>query len=146
MTESMEWGTIIIGFFGGLAIFLFGMELMTRALKGVAGERMKDLLGKWTTNKLKGVGAGAIITAIIQSSSVTTVMVVGFVSAGLMTLVQAMGVIMGANIGSTVTAQLLAFNISKYSLLPVAVGFFMFFISKISKIVLIKSLILKFNL
>ena len=134
MTDSMEWGTIIIGFFGGLAIFLFGMELMTRALKGVAGERMKDLLGKWTTNKLKGVGAGAIITAIIQSSSVTTVMVVGFVSAGLMTLAQAMGVIMGANIGTTVTAHLVAFDMALLALLLAAIGFALMAIAKDSKV------------
>ena len=93
MTDTIDWATIIIGLFGGLSIFLFGMEIMTAGLKNVAGSRMKDLLGKWTTSKWRGVGAGAIITAIIQSSSVTTVTVVGFVSSGLMTLGQAMGVI-----------------------------------------------------
>jgi len=123
MTETVDWGTIIIGLFGGLAIFLFGMELMTRALKGVAGNSMKDLLGKWTTNKFMGVGAGAVVTAIIQSSSVTTVTVVGFVSAGLMTLQQAMGVIMGANIGTTITAHLVAFDVILLALLLAVIGF-----------------------
>ncbi|MEA3439916.1 MAG: Na/Pi cotransporter family protein [Chloroflexota bacterium] len=123
MNETLEWGAIIIGLFGGLAIFLFGMELMTRALKGVAGNSMKDLLGKWTTNKFKGAGAGALVTAIIQSSSVTTVTVVGFVSAGLMTLQQAMGVIMGANIGTTITAHLVAFDVVLLALLLAVIGF-----------------------
>ncbi|TRO55255.1 Na/Pi cotransporter family protein [Candidatus Bathyarchaeota archaeon] len=123
MTESVDWVSIIIGLFGGLAIFLFGMEIMTSGLKSMAGNRMKDFLGKWTTSKWRGVGAGAILTAIIQSSSVTTVTVVGFVSSGLMVLEQAMGVIMGANIGTTITAHLVAFDIVQFALLLAIIGF-----------------------
>lgn len=123
MTETVDWVSIIIGLFGGLAIFLFGMEIMTSGLKSMAGNRMQDFLGKWTTSKWRGVGAGAILTAIIQSSSVTTVTVVGFVSSGLMVLEQAMGVIMGANIGTTITAHLVAFEIVMLALLLAIIGF-----------------------
>ncbi|WP_300337545.1 Na/Pi symporter, partial [Accumulibacter sp.] len=86
---------------GGLAIFLYGMGQMEEALKAVAGERMKNILAKLTVNRFMGVGTGALVTAVIQSSSVTTVLVVGFISAGLMSLSQSVGVIMGANIGTT---------------------------------------------
>ncbi len=134
MTETIDWVAIIIGLFGGLAIFLFGMEIMTAGLKNVAGSRMKDLLGKWTTNKWKGVGAGAVITAIIQSSSVTTVTVVGFVSSGLMTLEQAMGVIMGANIGTTITAHLVAFDIVQFAFVLAIIGFGLMSFSKKGRI------------
>ncbi len=130
MTETVDWVAIIIGLFGGLAIFLFGMEIMTAGLKNVAGSRMKDLLGKWTTNKWKAVGAGAVITAIIQSSSVTTVTTVGFVSSGLMTLEQAMGVIMGANIGTTITAHLVAFDIVQFAFVLAILGFGLMSFSK----------------
>ena len=130
MTETVDWVAIIIGLFGGLAIFLFGMEIMTVGLKNVAGSRMKDLLGKWTTNKWKAVGAGAVITAIIQSSSVTTVTTVGFVSSGLMTLEQAMGVIMGANIGTTITAHLVAFDIVQFAFVLAILGFGLMSFSK----------------
>jgi phosphate:Na+ symporter len=130
MTDTVDWVAIIIGLFGGLAIFLFGMEIMTAGLKNVAGSRMKDLLGKWTTNKWKAVGAGAVITAIIQSSSVTTVTTVGFVSSGLMTLEQAMGVIMGANIGTTITAHLVAFDIVQFAFVLAILGFGLMSFSK----------------
>jgi phosphate:Na+ symporter len=130
MTDTVDWVAIIIGLFGGLAIFLFGMEIMTVGLKNVAGSRMKDLLGKWTTNKWKAVGAGAVITAIIQSSSVTTVTTVGFVSSGLMTLEQAMGVIMGANIGTTITAHLVAFDIVQFAFVLAIIGFGLMSFSK----------------
>ncbi|MCA9135918.1 MAG: Na/Pi cotransporter family protein [Planctomycetales bacterium] len=119
-----------MGLIGGLAIFLFGMDQMSDALKLVAGEGMKTVLAKLTTNRFTGALAGAIVTAIVQSSSVTTVLVVGFISAGLMSLSQSIGIIMGANIGTTITAQLIAFKITHYSLLLVAIGFFMFFTSK----------------
>ncbi|NBC46931.1 MAG: Na/Pi cotransporter family protein [Gammaproteobacteria bacterium] len=112
-----------MGLFGGLALFLFGMEQMADALKAVAGERMKDILARLTTNRFMGALTGAFVTAVINSSSVTTVLVVGFISAGLMTLAQSVGVIMGANIGSTVTAQLIAFKVTKAALLMIAVGF-----------------------
>ena len=102
-TENLDWATLIMGVLGGLALFLFGMDQMTRALRVVAGAGMRQFLGKLTTNPVKGVMAGALTTAVIQSSSVTTVLVIGFVSAGLMTLSQAIGVIMGANVGTTIT-------------------------------------------
>jgi len=115
--------------FGGLALFLYGMEQMAKALKAVAGERMKGILAKLTSNRFMGAMTGAFITAIIQSSSVTTVLVVGFVSAGLMSMVQSIGVIMGANIGTTITAQIVAFKVTKAALLMIGVGFSMLFFS-----------------
>jgi phosphate:Na+ symporter len=119
---------------GGLALFLYGMEQMADALKAAAGERMKLVLAKLTTNRFMGAATGAFVTAIINSSSVTTVLVVGFITAGLMSLSQSVGVIMGANIGSTITAQLIAFKVTKFALLMVAVGFGMLFTSKQEKI------------
>jgi phosphate:Na+ symporter len=125
--ESLDLGAIFMGLIGGLALFLFGLEQMSDALKLIAGEGMKKVLARLTSNRFTGVFAGAFVTAIVQSSSVTTVLIVGFISAGLMSLTQSIGVIMGANIGSTITAQLIAFQITKYSLLAVALGFFMMF-------------------
>ncbi|HIE53595.1 MAG TPA: Na/Pi cotransporter family protein, partial [Chromatiaceae bacterium] len=130
MHSSLEIGAILMGLAGGLAIFLYGMELMTGALKASSGQRLKKLLARMTTNRFKGVLAGATTTAIIQSSSVTTVLVVGFVSAGLMKLEQTIPIIMGASIGTTVTAQIVAFKITHYALLIVAVGFALQFLSK----------------
>ena len=121
---------LLIGLFGGLAIFLLGMERMTEALKLVAGDRMRDILGKLTANRFMGMVTGAGVTAVIQSSSVTTVLVVGFISSGLMTFTQSIGVIIGANIGTTITAQIIAFKVTTYALLGVAVGFGMTFFSK----------------
>ncbi len=131
---TLDTLAILMGLVGGLALFLFGMEQMTDALKGLAGGGMKRLLARLTTNRLKAVFAGAFVTAVIQSSSVTTVLVVGFISAGLMTLTQSIGVIMGANIGTTVTAQIIAFKVTQYALILVAVGFGMLFISKKERI------------
>ena len=96
---------------GGLALFLYGMQMMSTGLETAAGNKMKTILEKLTSNRIKGVIAGAIITAVIQSSSATTVMVVGFVNSGLMTLRQAVWVIMGANIGTTITGQLIALDV-----------------------------------
>lgn len=107
---------------GGLALFLYGMQMMSSGLEAAAGNRMKSILEKLTSNRIKGVLVGAGITAVIQSSSATTVMVVGFVSAGLMSLSQAVGVIMGANIGTTVTGQLIALDISAAAPLIAFVG------------------------
>lgn len=118
------------GLFGGLALFLFGMDIMTQALKSAAGDYMKDLLGKLTRNRFVGVGMGAFVTAIIQSSSVTTVILVGFISAGLMSMSQSVAVIMGANIGTTITAQILAFKVTKLALPIIAVGFGVAFTAK----------------
>jgi phosphate:Na+ symporter len=118
------------GLFGGLALFLFGMEIMTQALKSAAGDYMKDILGKLTRNRFVGVGMGAMVTAIIQSSSVTTVILVGFISAGLMSMSQSVAVIMGANIGTTITAQILAFRVTELALPIIAIGFGIAFTAK----------------
>ena len=118
------------GLFGGLALFLFGMDVMTRALKSAAGDYIKDILGRMTRNRLMGVGMGAFVTAVIQSSSVTTVILVGFISAGLMTMSQSVAVIIGANIGTTITAQILAFKVTKLALPLIAAGFLVSFTAK----------------
>ncbi len=128
--KTIDWFKLIMGLFGGLALFLAGLDLLSEGLKKAAGEMLRTLLAKMTTNRFLGAATGAFVTAVLNSSSVTTVLVVSFISAGVMTLAQSVGVIMGANIGSTMTAQLLAFNIASYALLPVAVGFFMSFTAK----------------
>ena len=120
----MQWGVIITELGGGLALFLYGMRRMTEALKTVAGGGMKKLLATLTANRFTAALAGIVVTAVIQSSSVTTVLVVGFVSAGLLTLAQSIGVILGANVGTTITAQIVAFAVYKYGLLMIGVGFF----------------------
>jgi len=132
--ESLDWLAMSIQLAGGLSIFLYGMDKMAEALKMVAGDRMRYILGRLTTNRLMGVITGAGVTAVIQSSSVTTVMLVSFVAAGLMSLTQAVGVIFGANIGTTITAQIIAFKVTKWALLLVAVGFVMEFASKKEKV------------
>ena len=104
----MDYVSIIIPFVGGLGMFIYGMQIMAQGLENAAGDRMKSLLGVLTKNKFFGVLLGAFITAVIQSSSATTVMVVGFVNAGIMNLQQAMGVIMGANVGTTITGWLVS--------------------------------------
>lgn len=121
---------IIFGVAGGLALFIFGMTLMGEGLKKAAGERLRLILETITKNPITGVIVGTLVTAIIQSSSATTVMVVSFVNARLMTLPQAIGVIMGANIGTTMTAQLIAFNLGDYAYLIAALGFILFFFVK----------------
>jgi phosphate:Na+ symporter len=131
---SLEWFEIGMGLFGGLALFLAGLDQLTEGLKMAAGDALKNILQKLTTNRFMGVVTGTLVTGLLNSSSVTTVLVIGFVTVEIMTLQQSVAVIMGANIGSTVTAQLLAFNISKYALLPVAIGFFMMFTAKQDKI------------
>jgi len=129
-TGDPDWLMMTVELLGGLAIFLYGMLQMEEGLKAVAGERMKGILARLTVNRFMGVGTGALVTAVIQSSSVTTVLVVGFISAGLMSLSQSVGVIMGANIGTTITAQIVAFKITKAALGMIAVGFAMLFIAK----------------
>ncbi len=131
---ELSWFFLIIGLLGGLSLFLYGMERMSDALKNVAGEKMKDILGMLSSNRIMGMITGAIVTAVIQSSSVTTVMLVGFVTAGLMSLSQTIGIVMGSNIGTTITAQIVAFKVTQYALLLVATGFGLLFISKKEKI------------
>lgn len=119
----MDWFPLASGLLGGLALFLLGLNFLTRALEILAGERMAQFLGTLTRNRFSGVATGAIVTAAVSSSSVTTVLLVGFVSAGLMSVSQSVAVVMGANIGSTFTAQILAFNIGAMALPLVALGF-----------------------
>jgi phosphate:Na+ symporter len=114
--------TVIFGLFGGLGLFLFGMKIMSEGLQKVAGDRMRQILAALTNNRIIGTLVGLGVTTIIQSSSATTVMVVGFVNAGLMSLVQAIGVVLGANIGTTVTAQIIAFKITKFALPAIGLG------------------------
>lgn len=124
---------IIFGLFGGLAIFIYGMNMMSESLQKAAGEKMKKVLALLTRNRLLGVLAGALTTAVLQSSSATTVMAIGFVSAGLMSLPQAISIIFGANIGTTMTAQIIAFKISDYIYLFVFLGFILSFVVKSEK-------------
>lgn len=121
---------MIFSLIGGLAVFIFGMNLMSDGLQKVAGDRMKSILAMLTKNPVIGVIAGTLTTAVLQSSSATTVMVIGFVSAGLMNLPQAISIILGANIGTTITAQLIAFKIGDYAWAFVAIGFILFFFVK----------------
>lgn len=121
---------MLFEFLGGLGIFLYGIKTMGDGLQKSAGDRLRDILDKFTTNPLMGVLAGIFVTVLIQSSSGTTVIVVGLVSAGFMTLRQAIGVIMGANIGTTVTAFIIGFDIGEYALPIIAVGSFLLFFFK----------------
>ncbi len=137
---------IIFGLTGGLAIFIFGMNLMSECLQKAAGEKMKRILGLLTKNRLLGVIAGALVTAVLQSSSATTVMAIGFVSAGLMSLPQAISIIFGANIGTTMTAQIIAFKITDYIYVFIFAGFLISFICKKEKIKNIGMTIFAFGL
>ena len=134
VANSPDWLQLGLGLFGGLALFLGGLQLLSEGMKKAAGQALTTVLGRLTTNRFMGALTGAFITGVLNSSTVTTLLVVGFISSGMMTLAQSVGVIMGANIGSTVTAQLLAFNLSAYSLGPVAIGFFMLFSAKSDKL------------
>ena len=113
---------LIFGLLGGLGMFLFGMKTMSEGLQKIAGDKMRKILSALTSNRLIGALVGIAVTAIIQSSSATTVMVVGFVNAGLLSLVQSIGVVLGANIGTTITAQLIAFKITKFALPAIGLG------------------------
>ncbi len=138
--------TTIFGLIGGLALFLFGMNSMSEALQKAAGERMKRILSLLTKNRIMGALAGLVVTAVLQSSSATTVMAIGFVSSGLMSLPQAISIIFGANIGTTMTAQLLAFKLSNYIYPIIFIGFMMFFTFKKEKIKNIGMVIFSFGL
>lgn len=134
MTESIDLQTIIFEFIGGLGIFLLGIKYMGDGLQKAAGDRLRDILDKFTNNPFLGVLAGISVTILIQSSSGTTVLTVALVNAGFMTLRQAIGVIMGANIGTTVTAFIIGFNIGEYALPIMALGSFMLFFFKHQKV------------
>lgn len=119
----ITWHLLFIGLFGGLALFLYGLDRLSESLKAAAGDHLRDVLERLTRNRFAGLLTGAIATGLTQSSTVTTVLLVGFVGAGLMTMQQSVAIIMGSNIGSTLTAQLAAFQVAKYALLLVALGF-----------------------
>ncbi len=125
---------IFFGVLGGLGLFLYGMHVMSTSLQRAAGDKLKDIIGLLTTNRLLGVVVGAVVTAIVQSSSATTVMVVGFVNAGMMNLSQAVGVIMGANIGTTVTAQVISFRVDQYAPIVIGVAVIIWLVTKNRKI------------
>lgn len=137
---------MLFGLTGGLALFLFGMNSMSENLQKVAGDRMKKILGFLTKNPVMGALAGALVTAVLQSSSATTVMAIGFVSAGLMSLPQAISVIFGANIGTTMTAQLMAFKISDYIYSIIFVGFLMNFLGRKERVKDLGTVIFSFGL
>ena len=124
---------IFFGLIGGLALFLYGINGMSESLQKVAGAKMKKILAMLTRNAVLGAIAGCLVTSVLQSSSATTVMVIGFVSAGLMTLPQGISVIFGANIGTTMTAQLMAFKLSNYIYPIIFIGFLMNFLAKTEK-------------
>ncbi len=122
---------LIIGLLGGLGLFLLGMEMMSEGMKKSAGDKMRTILGSLTSNRIVALGLGTFVTMIIQSSSATSVMLVGFVNSKLMKFKRTIGIILGANIGTTITAQLIAFKLTDYSLLLIALGFgFMYFSKK----------------
>ncbi|MCK4634254.1 MAG: Na/Pi cotransporter family protein [Candidatus Aenigmarchaeota archaeon] len=126
----MDWTSAIIALIGGLALFLFGMKLLSDGLQNIAGEKLRKVLEKITNNPIKGVFVGASLTALIQSSSITTVTLVGLLNAGLITLRQAVGVILGAEIGTTITAQILAFKIGTMFFPLIALGVILQFSKK----------------
>ncbi|MCD8315881.1 MAG: Na/Pi cotransporter family protein [Eggerthellaceae bacterium] len=130
MNETLE---VLFGLLGGLALFIFGMNQMSESLQKVAGERMKNVLALLTKNPILGVLAGALTTAVLQSSSATTVMAIGFVSARLMSTRQAIAIILGANIGTTITAQIIAFKLSDYILIIIFVGFVIMYFGRREK-------------
>ncbi len=142
----MESLFLVINLLGGLGLFLYGMNMMGDGLENAAGDKLKGIFDKITSNPIKGVLTGTIVTAIIQSSSATSVMVVGFVNAGLMNLYQAAAVIMGANIGTTVTAQLITFKFDEFAPLFLAIGAAIMLFSKKKKIKEVGSIILGFGI
>ncbi|MDX2481601.1 MAG: Na/Pi cotransporter family protein [Desulfuromusa sp.] len=137
---------LLFGLFGGLGLFLFGMKVMSEGLQKIAGDEMRKILSALTNNRFIGALVGIAVTAIIQSSGATTVMVVGFVNAGLLSLVQAIGIVLGANIGTTLTAQLIAFKITKFALPAIGLGVGLKLFSKNKKHIYAGEIILGFGL
>ena len=129
-STTISWGLLIIGLFGGLALFLYGMGKMSEGMKKSAGNKLRSLLSALTRNRMIALILGAFVTMVIQSSSATTVMLVSFVQAGLISFTQSLGIILGADIGTTITAQLIAFKLTDYALLMIAVGFGLQMIAK----------------
>ncbi len=145
-SHSFSWTQIMIGISGGLAFFLYGMDKMSNGMKATAGNKMRSILASLTKNRVIAMTVGAFVTMVIQSSSATTVMLVSFVQAGLLNLGQSMGVILGADIGTTITAQMIAFKLTDYALLMVAAGFALRFMGKTEKIKAAGDIILGFGI
>jgi len=137
---------MLFGLAGGLGLFLFGMDMMSSSLQRTAGGRMRAILGTLTANRYLGAAVGALVTMVIQSSSATTVMLVSFVQAQLMTFAQTLGVILGADIGTTITAQLIAFKLTDYALLMIALGFALKFMGRRRKLRNLGNIILGFGM
>lgn len=137
---------VAIELIGGLGLFLFGMSFMGTALQKAAGSKMRGILAALTNNRVIGVIVGCVVTIVVQSSSATTVMTVGFVNAGLMNLSQAIGVIMGANIGTTVTAQMVAFNLTDIAPLVVGLGVAFYYGSKKKRVKEIAEIFIGFGI
>jgi len=144
--EEMDLTMVLFSFIGGLGLFLFGIKSMSEGLQAVAGDRLRVILEKGTKTPLRGVLTGAIVTGLIQSSSGTTVLAVGLVNAGLLTLRQSIGIIMGANIGTTITAYLIGFNLEHYALPIIALGVFLLFFFKTKRINYLGQVLLGFGL
>lgn len=138
--------TVIFQALGGLGMFLYGMKIMSEGLQKFAGNRLRHILNMVSDNRFVGCGVGTLITSIVQSSSATSVMLVGFVDAGLMNLTQAVGVVIGANIGTTITAQLIAFKITAYALPVIALGVFIKFFTGHTKWIYLGDVLLGFGL
>lgn len=141
-----DWMELLIPLLGGLGLFLYGMTVMSEGLEKSAGNKLEKIIEKLSSNIFKGVFVGAIVTMIVQSSSATTVMVVGFVNAGIMNLTQAIGIIMGANIGTTITAQLVSIDISALAPIAIALGVGIKLFSKKNKQIIIGEIILGFGI
>lgn len=142
---EFSWQEILFAFLGGLALFLFGLRFMSDALQSVAGDKMRAILEQGTRNPVRGVLTGTLVTGLIQSSSATTVLTVGLVNAQLLTLRQAIGVIMGANIGTTLTAYLIGFNLQDFALPILAAGALLFMFAKNKKLQLIGQAVFGFG-
>jgi len=138
--------SIVAGLLGGLGLFIYGMKQMSEGLQKTAGKKLRRILAVLTNKPIMGVAVGTVVTSIVQSSSATTVMVVGFVNAGLMTLAQSIGVIMGANIGTTITAQLVAFELGDYAFHAIAIGAFTYLFSRSKKFQYIGQVLLGFGI
>jgi phosphate:Na+ symporter len=127
---NVAWFELAYNVIGGLAVFLFGMKALSEALQALASDFIRKVIGWLTANRFLAIAVGTVVTLIVQSSSVTTVMVVGFVNAGLMSLPQAVGVVLGANIGTTITGWIVALKIGKYGLVFLAAGLAPYFFAK----------------
>jgi phosphate:Na+ symporter len=146
MNETLNLGSMTLTLLGGLALFLYGLDLLVKCLVQLSGPGLKNALANLSNNRFKGAATGAATTALIQSSSATSVLVIGLISAGLLSLAQGISIIMGANVGTTMTAQLVAFKLTQYALLPLIVGFFLAFFAQRKRTQLVGHLLLGFGL